>query len=267
MPNTHDFPLVDIGANLSHESFSSDLDNILDDARGVGVTQIIVTGTSVDASIAAASLSAQYPGFLYSTAGIHPHEAAGYSDEARTSLREIATQDNVKAIGETGLDYFRDFSPRPRQREAFAGQLALATELDMPVFLHQRDGHADFIAILREYRDALPKGVVHCFTGTEGELKDYLDLDMHIGITGWICDERRGHHLHEFIKLIPQDRLMLETDAPYLLPRNIQPKPSSRRNVPANITYVLQTVARCLGKDEKSIAEQTTSNARDFFNL
>ena len=173
----------------------------------------------------------------------------------------------MKALGETGLDYFRDFSPRDRQREAFASQLQLAVELQKPVFLHQRDAHEDFMAILREYRNDLPRGVVHCFTGTEQELRDYLELDMHIGITGWICDERRGHHLHDCISLVPENRLMLETDAPYLLPRTIKPKPSTRRNSPANLVYILETIADCLGKDKKSIAERTTANARVFFNL
>jgi TatD DNase family protein len=137
----------------------------------------------------------------------------------------------------------------------------------MPIFLHQRDGHQDFISILREYRNSLSRGVVHCFTGTKSELEDYLELDMHIGITGWICDERRGHHLHEIVDLVPENRLMLETDAPYLMPRNIRPKPKTRRNDPANLVWVLKTVAECLNKSEKAVAESTTANARDFFNL
>jgi len=265
--NSTKYPLIDIGANLAHDSFTDDLDLILEEARQSGIEHIIVTGTSVNGSQDAALLAQQYPGFLSSTAGIHPHEAEQCDARALSQLRHVVTGDTVKAMGETGLDYFRDFSPRERQREAFASQLQLAAELQMPVFLHQRDAHEDFIAILREYRNALPHGVVHCFTGTEQELRDYLELDMHIGITGWICDERRGQHLHDCISLVPDKRLLLETDAPYLLPRTIKPKPSSRRNTPANLVYVLETIANCLGKDKKSIAEQTTSNARVFFKL
>lgn len=267
MRSKNQYPLVDIGANLSHESFSHDLDQVLDEARAVGIEQIFVTGTSVPTSSAAASLAGQYPGFLYSTAGIHPHDAAHENPSAIADLETLAGNSCVRAVGETGLDYFRDFSPRDRQREAFAAQIALAVKLGMPVFLHQRDGHADFLEILSEYRNALPRGVVHCFTGTEAELRDYLELDMHIGITGWICDERRGHHLHEIVGLIPENRLMLETDSPYLMPRTIRPKPKTRRNEPANLVHVLAAVAECLGKSEKSIAEQTTRTARDFFAI
>ncbi len=260
-------PLIDIGANLSHESFHQDLEQVIDDARRVGITHIMVTGTSVQGSRDALALARQYDGFLYSTAGIHPHEAGDYGSQAANELGALLGETKVLAAGETGLDYFRDYSPRQSQREAFAGQLQLAADANKPAFLHQRDGHEDFIAILREYRNALPRVVVHCFTGTEAELRDYLELDLYIGITGWICDERRGHHLHDIVSLIPENRLMLETDAPYLLPRTIRPKPKTRRNVPANIRYVLTTVAECLGMSEKKVAELTSRNAVDFFNL
>lgn len=268
MSHHNALPLIDIGANLSHESFSHDLDQVLDDARAAGIEHILVTGTSVAGSKQAAELARRYPEYLSSTAGLHPHEAETFDESAALTLQTLAADhDEVRAVGETGLDYFRDYSPRERQREAFAGQLRIAAALNMPAFLHQRDGHEDFMAILREYRNALPRAVVHCFTGTETELRDYLELDMHIGITGWICDERRGHHLHDIVPLIPPDRLMLETDSPYLMPRTIRPKPKSRRNVPAHLVHVLATVAECLGKSEKTVAEQTTATARDFFAL
>ena len=139
--------------------------------------------------------------------------------------------------------------------------------MQKPLFLHQRDAHDRFLPILQEVRDQLGHLVVHCFTGTRDELHDYLDMDLYIGITGWICDERRGYDLHPLLKDIPEDRLMLETDAPYLLPRNIKPKPSSRRNEPANLTYVVAMVSHCLGKSPASVALQTSNNARDFFAL
>jgi len=268
LPVRASYPLVDIGANLSHESFTSDLEEVLASARDAGLEQIMVTGTSVAGSQEAARLARQYPGFLYSTAGIHPHEAQEYDDAATRALTALcADNDCVKAVGETGLDYFRDFSPRESQCQAFDSQLQLAAALNQPAFLHQRDGHDDFVRLLRQHRNSLPRAVVHCFTGTEAELRDYLELDMHIGLTGWICDERRGQHLHDFISLIPENRLMLETDSPYLLPRTIRPRPKTRRNVPANLVHVLKTVAECLGKSEKHVAEQTTATARDFFAL
>ena len=176
-------------------------------------------------------------------------------------------QPPVVAIGETGLDFNRDFSPRPLQERAFAEQLELACHCKLPVFLHQRDAHARFLPILREQRDRLKGGVVHCFTGTREELYDYLDLDMYIGVTGWICDERRGRELQELVREIPHERLLLETDAPYLLPRNMQPRPRGRRNEPAWLVWVLRMVAACREEAEDVLARQTTANARRCFGI
>lgn len=260
-------PLIDIGVNLGHESFDRDREQVIAAARQAGVVAMVLTGTSVAGSDKAAALAALLPGYLYSTAGIHPHDASGFTSDSCAQLLEIAGQPQVVAIGETGLDFNRDFSPRPRQETAFAEQLGLAVRTGLPVFLHQRDAHATFLAILKEQRDALSRGVVHCFTGTREELHDYLDLDMYIGITGWVCDERRGLHVQELLQDIPPDRLMLETDAPYLLPRNMHPRPSGRRNEPAFLPWVLQLVAQRLGQAEQELAERTSANARNFFGL
>jgi TatD DNase family protein len=166
-----------------------------------------------------------------------------------------------------GLDFFRDFSPRPVQERVFERQLETAAEAGLPVFLHQRDAHERFLLILKTYRDALPGAVAHCFTAGREELYAYLDLDCHIGITGWICDQRRGRHLLEIVGDIPADRLMLETDAPYLMPRTIRPRPETRRNEPANLPYVLETVAAARGETPEAVAEATTATARAFFGL
>jgi TatD DNase family protein len=259
-------PLVDIGINLGHESFDPDRDAVMDAAWQAGLVAMVLTGTSEQASIRAAELAATHPR-LFSTAGVHPHDAAGFSDTTASTLRELLNLDQVVAVGETGLDYYRDFSPRPAQQEAFGAQLELAVATGLPVFMHQRDAHSDFYPILKEFRDRLSRGVVHCFTGTRKELYDYLDLDMHIGITGWICDERRGLHLQELVHDIPANRLLLETDGPYLMPRNIRPKPKTRRNDPANLVWVLDMVALCLGQAREDIAHQTTINAGDFFGI
>ncbi len=259
--------LIDIGVNLGHDSFDHDRDAVMAAARQAGVAQMIVTGTSVAASIKAAELAGQHPGVLYATAGVHPHDASTFGIDTGAMLHRILQQPQVVAVGETGLDFNRDFSPRPLQEQAFAEQLALAVLTKLPVFLHQRDAHERFMGILREQRDKLARGVVHCFTGTREELRDYLDLDMYIGVTGWICDERRGLELQQLVKDIPHDRLMLETDAPYLMPRNIQPKPSGRRNEPAHLVWVLDMVARCTGRDPADIAATTTRNAKVFFGL
>jgi TatD DNase family protein len=183
------------------------------------------------------------------------------------ALRALVADPAVKALGECGLDYYRDFSPRPAQRHAFEAQLGLAAELRLPVFVHDREAHEDLLALLKRYRDRLVGAVVHCFTGERRELHAYLDLDMHIGITGWICDERRGLHLRELVRDIPADRLMLETDAPYLLPRTIQPPPAHRRNEPAFLPYVLQAVAESTGRPAEQVAEETTQAARAFFAI
>ncbi|MGH8153550.1 MAG: TatD family hydrolase, partial [Rhodanobacteraceae bacterium] len=156
--------LIDIGANLTHESFRHDFDAVLERARTAGVEQVIVTGASCAGSEQALALARAHPGTLYATAGVHPHHAGDYGAEADALLRGLAREPQVVAIGETGLDYFRDLSPRAAQRAAFEKQLALAIDLAMPLFLHQRDAHDDFLRLLKAARDDVPGVVVHCFT-------------------------------------------------------------------------------------------------------
>tara|TARA_R110000772_G_scaffold89311_6_gene185175 strand:- start:88 stop:867 length:780 start_codon:yes stop_codon:yes gene_type:complete len=259
--------LIDIGANLSHESFRDDLDEVISRAQAVSMEKMILTGTSLISSQRSIEICQQYPDLLYSTVGLHPHEASEYTASLENSLRDLLQHNCVKALGECGLDFNRNFSPQQDQESAFIAQLNLAAEFSLPVFLHQRDAHERFLPIVQNFRDQLDKIVVHCFTGNKDELHDYLDMDFYIGITGWVCDERRGYSLHPLLKDIPEDRLMLETDAPYLMPRNMEPRPATRRNEPANLTYVLDMVARCLEKSPETVAMQTSANARDFFAL
>lgn len=260
-------PLIDIGANLTHESFAADLNAVLDRAWQAGLTAIVVTGSDAHSSEAAAALARAHPGRLYATAGLHPHHAADWSETMAAMMRRlVAAQPALVALGECGLDYFRDLAPRPQQRIAFEAQLSLAADLGKPVFLHQRDAHQDFLAMLRAYRPHLPAVVVHCFTDTRAALEDYLALDCHIGITGWVCDERRGRPLLDTVGLIPDNRLMLETDAPYLLPRNA-PRQRDRRNEPGLLPYVAQAVAAARGVGVDWLAAATSANARAFFAL
>jgi TatD DNase family protein len=259
--------LIDIGANLAHESFARDLDSVLDHARAVGIVSMVVTGASAQGSRDALALARRWPRFLYATAGVHPHHAADYTGETDDLLAELLTHPEVVAAGECGLDYYRDLSPREAQQFAFERQLALAIASRKPVFLHQRDAHADFMAILRAHRDRLGPCVVHCFTGTREEMHDYLDLGCHIGITGWIADERRGLHLIEAVRDIPADRLMIETDAPYLMPRNIKPRPKTHRNEPRWLPYVLEAVAAARGESAEQLAASSTATARGFFGI
>lgn len=259
--------MIDIGANLSHESFRDDFDAVINRAKQAKIEKLILTGTDVESNQLAIDLCQLYPEYLFSTVGLHPHDASSYTDEIKSIFREQASNNCVKSLGETGLDFNRNFSSPKDQEYAFIEQLALATELQMPAFLHQRDAHERFLPILKEFRDQLSRVVVHCFTGTKDELFDYLDMDLYIGITGWVCDERRGYALHPLLKEIPENRLMLETDAPYLMPRNIRPKPKTRRNEPANLRFILAKVSECLQKSPESVAKQTSINARDFFAL
>ncbi|TCO43264.1 TatD DNase family protein [Dokdonella fugitiva] len=259
--------LIDIGANLTHESFRPDFDAVLDRARAHGVSRIVVTGASAGGSRAAHALALAHPGFLHATAGVHPHHAHEYDDATDELLRELVATPEVKAVGETGLDYYRNYSPHAAQIAAFERQLAIAVDSGKPLFLHQRDAHADFIACLDGVRGRIGRAVVHCFTGERAELVDYLDRGCHIGITGWICDERRGEHLRELVRLVPADRLMIETDAPYLLPRDLHPKPSHRRNEPMYLAHVCAAVARARGEDVAVTAALTSATARAFFAL
>lgn len=257
--------LVDIGANLSHESFSHDLAEVVASAQAVGIAHIIVTGTDRDSNEAALKLSRERPEVFSCTAGFHPHVSDGFDSDALASIRSLAAHDEVVAIGETGLDFNRNFSSRESQLKAFEAQLQLAAEVGKPLFLHQRDAHDEFVALLRRYRDQISGGVVHCFTDNRQALEDYLELDMYIGITGWVCDERRGRELQDLVSLIPADRILIETDAPYLLPRTIVPKPKSRRNEPKYLIEVLNTLAECCARPQQQLARETAENAVRLF--
>jgi len=259
--------LIDIGCNLTHDSFDVDRDVVIEAAFQAGVSQMIVTGASAQGSQEALQLATKWPQQLHATAGVHPHRASTYDKDTDKLLRELAGQPGVVAIGETGLDYFRDFSPRKDQRASFEQQIQIAIDTGLPFFLHQRDAHEDFIAILRDHRDQLSDVVVHCFTGSKAELHECLDLNCYIGITGWICDERRGTHMKEYMSDIPSDRLMIETDAPYLKPRNLRPKVKSHRNEPRLLPWILGTLAACRNEHPETLAEATTRNARAFFRL
>ena len=259
--------LIDIGANLTHDSFDRDRDAVLQRARDAGVTRMIITGASREHSPKALALAQAHPGELFATAGVHPHHAVEYTEECDAELRALHPHPEVVAVGECGLDYFRDFSPRPAQRKAFERQLQIAAENGKPLFLHQRDAHADFMAMMKNFDGRLGPAVVHCFTGSREELFDCLDQDWHIGITGWLCDERRGQHLRELVKHIPPNRLMIETDAPYLLPRTVKPMPKDRRNEPMYLAHIVEELARDRGEDVAATAAGTVETSRAFFRL
>jgi len=258
--------LVDTGANLTHPAFHGDLPEVLARAHAAGVAAIVVTGTSVAESMHALKTAKDHPNLLHATAGVHPHHASECDASTIPALRVLAQQPQVVAIGECGLDFNRNYSPHPDQEKWFAAQVELACELRKPLFLHSRDAKEKFIEVLNRYK-SLPPAVAHCFTGDKAELHACLDLGLYIGITGWICDERRGAHLLQLVRDVPADRLMLETDSPYLTPRDMRPQPKARRNEPSFLPHILRAVARATGKTVEVLAGETTRNARAFFGL
>jgi len=259
--------LVDIGINLGHDSYDVDRAEVVERAVAAGVRRMVVTGSSLESSAQAIGLCRRWPELMRATAGVHPHHAADFKPGDGERLAELMSDPMVTSAGECGLDYFRNFSSPAEQRPAFSTQLEIAVRAGKPVFLHQRDAHADFMSILREFLPSLSYCVVHCFTGTGDELDDYLAAGCYIGVTGWVCDERRGAELQRLVPRIPLDRLMLETDGPYLLPRDLTPKPSSRRNEPRHLAHILQVVSTLRGEPPAQVAEGTTRNAMKFFDL
>ena len=256
---------VDIGVNLTNNRFQNDLPEVLARARDEGVAQLIVTGTDVEESNAAVRMAQAFSGRCYATAGVHPHHAKDWAESTADQLLALLQHPEVLAVGETGLDYNRNFSTPAQQRRAFEQQLELAVETQLPLFLHERDAIDDQIDLLARYRDQIVGGVAHCFTGSPEDLQRYLELDLYIGITGWVCDERRGKDLQQALPLIPMERLLLESDAPYLLPRTLRPKPTNGRNEPAFLAHIGQQVATLLGLSPQQLAQQTSTNAKRLF--
>ncbi|MFP6824669.1 MAG: TatD family hydrolase [Pseudohongiellaceae bacterium] len=259
--------LVDIGANLTHQSFVHDLGQVIARAEAADLAHIIITGTDLDSSAAALELTQTKPGLFSCTAGFHPHVAAACSQQQLGEIAQLAKQSKVVAVGETGLDFNRNYSPREDQLRTFERHLQLAIEIEKPLFLHQRDAHEAFYKLLKKYREELTGGVVHCFTDSESALADYVGLDMYVGITAWICDEKRGRLLRTLVSQIPSDRLLVETDAPYLLPKTLSPKPKIRRNEPCYLGEILRTLSTCTGRSVEQLARETTQNAVTLFKL
>ena len=259
--------MIDIGLNLSHESFKPDFSAVIQRALDAGVTQGILTGASQQGSLDAYELTQSYPELFYSTAGVHPHYSNEYKADVHKTLEDLVEHDKVVAVGECGLDFNRNFSTPTEQEHAFRQQLEIAKNTQLPVFLHQRDAHDLFLEILNENINELNGGVAHCFTGNKDHMRDYLDLGLYIGITGWICDERRGHDLQEAINYLPADRILIETDAPYLLPRDLNPNPKSRRNEPMHLKHILKTIARLRRDDINQLEKTTIENTKRLFAI
>jgi TatD DNase family protein len=257
--------LVDIGVNLAAKIFDNDVDVVINDAFSVGVQKMIITGSCPDSNHKAHILTHKKPNQLYHTAGTHPHYACNFKDQDLLMVKKLSKSLSFVAIGECGLDYFRNLSPKKDQIYCFYKYLDLACETQLPLFLHLRDAFSDFYKIITEFKADLPKFVVHCWTGTKDELTELLKIGAYIGITGWICDDKRGAHLHEQLKIIPDTHLMIETDSPYLTPKTLNKK--TKRNVPANLVFIAEYIAKIKGISFVDFCNNSSKVAFDFFNL
>ncbi len=256
---------IDIGANLTHSRFDPDRDAVIARAIEAGVERMILTSCNGPGVLAGEQLRQRYPDHFWITSGIHPHEAGEMREGDWETVTTFAERPEAVAIGECGLDYFRNLSEPGQQQRIFEKQVDLAIRVGKPLFLHERDAHADMRAILGSAGSALPKAVIHCFTGTAAELDRYLSMGLWIGLTGWICDERRGRHLLPLLSRIPEDRLLIETDAPYLLPRTLPHPPRNRRNEPAFLPHIAAFLATHLNRDPADLAIRLRTNTLDFF--
>lgn len=258
--------MFDIGVNLTSGQFDKDREAVVARAYAAGVSGMLLTGTNLYESQQAQRLASRYQN-CWSTAGVHPHDASHWQPETTNALRQLAQRPEVVAIGECGLDFNRNYSTPEDQERVFSAQLALAAELSLPVFMHCRDAHERFIALLTPWLDQLPGAVLHCFTGTWEEARACLELGIYLGITGWVCDERRGLELRELLPAIPANKLLFETDAPWLLPRDLPVKPSSRRNEPCYLPHIITQSAKWRGEDVHWLMQQTDENARTLFGI
>ncbi|MGB0893345.1 MAG: TatD family hydrolase [Parashewanella sp.] len=258
---------IDIAVNLAGSKLEHQLEQVITDAQAANVAAFIVVGSHLPESQRVIELCQQCPKHLFATAGVHPHHASTWNDSSAQQLNNMLEHNTVVALGECGLDYNRNFSTPAQQRYAFEAQLELATHTQKPIYLHCRDAHQDFIKLIKQYRPQLSKAVLHCFTGNRNEMQQCLDLDLHLGITGWVCDERRGQALAELVKDIPANRLMLETDSPYLLPRNMTPKPKSSVNYPKYLPIIAETIAKLRNEPLEIFSATCLNNTLAFFNL
>lgn len=256
--------MIDIGVNINHRFFLDDLDKTLADMQEMGVEGMICIASDLEESQQVQALSQSYSA-IWNTLGCHPHQAKAWNTESKTRLSALIKDSRPVAIGETGLDFNRNYSTPDEQFYAFHEQIELATEHQLPLYLHERDAHKEMIDTLKQHPDLARKSVIHCFTGSRLELDNYLELGLFIGITGWVCDERRGADLQASIPHIPLDRLLIETDAPYLLPRTIRPRP--KKNHPKYLPWVAQEVARLKGISVEELTKITTNNTQTAFGI
>ena len=257
---------IDIACNFTHESYKDNLNEVITNAELEGVEKFVLLSASLADLELIKEIQIYAPEKFFITAGIHPHHATEILDSNYDDLLDRLESINPNAIGETGLDYFRNISPPDVQKKSFSMHIEIAKELSLPLYLHQRNAHDDFIRTIKENRNNFPKFIVHCFTGTQKELDEYLELRAYIGLTGWICDSNRNIDLRQSIKNIPIDRMMIETDCPYLIPRNLPNKPKKNINEPKYLPHIANEISDLIGVEIDELKLATRNNAINFFS-
>jgi TatD DNase family protein len=250
--------IVDSHAHLDFSQFDDDRETVIQRARDAGLVAILNVGTDLASSRAAVALAKQHD-FIYATVGVHPHDAKTVTPAVLEALRTLAGHEKVVAVGEIGLDYYRDLSPRPVQRRVFAEQLALAADLRLPVVIHSREAHDDVLATLQGWEGA---GVFHSYAAGPERLDEVLGLGFHIGISGPVTF-RNAHRLREVAATVPLERLLVETDAPFLTPAPLR----GRRNEPRYVRHVASAIARARRGSVDTVAEQVTENFSRLFGV
>jgi len=251
--------LIETHCHLDFPEFDADRDLVIKRAKEAGISYFINIGSTLKSSNASCELAIKYPE-IYATVGLHPHDADSFNIFAEEKLKDLANNKKVVAIGETGLDYYRNLSSQNNQKEAFNKQIKLAKDLNLPLVIHCRQAEIEVMQILKA---AMPlRAVIHCFSGDENFLKEYLDCGFFISFTCNIT-YKKAQGLREMVKLTPLDKLMLETDAPYLSPEGFRGK----RNEPLQIKLLAEEISKIKGVSFQEIADKTTQNAKKFFNL
>ena len=258
--------LFDIACNFSSNRYDNDLHEVIKNAKNNNVTKFLVVSASINDVDKIYSIYQKYKSDCFFFIFTHPHHANEINSDSIKKMRILVQDLKPSSIGETGLDFFRNLSTLEEQIFAFEEQIKLSIEFNKPLFLHQRDAHNEFIKIIMKYKNDINKAVVHCFTGTQKQLDTYLNLGFCIGLTGWICDERRNVELRKSIKNIPVDRLMIETDSPYLIPRNLIIKPKNNRNEPSYLPHIAKEIADIINIDLSKLIDITYKNSISFFS-
>jgi TatD DNase family protein len=256
--------LFDSHCHLDDKAYVKDIAQVIERAHRNGVAQMMTVGVNRKTAARAVSLAESHPG-IYASVGFHPHDAGHCNSEVLNFLIRLAKNPKVKAWGEIGLDYNRMYSPQKDQERWFIRQLEVAGELGLPIIFHERDSNGRFLEILKIHLKKEQNGVIHCFSGTPRELQFYLSLGFYIGITGIVTLKERGADLRKMLSQIPAERLLVETDAPYLTP--VPEKKNTRRNEPAFVKSVLLKLAEVRNEDPDHLAEIILRNTHKLYNL